>query len=292
MTAPPTAQPMVVGSPQRAFTIQVADDDPTKQPAKILYLGRPKSGKTELLTSWNAATDTEGEPGLFVIAFDKNLGTLMAARPKVPFVAVDSRDQLTSQVLPWIISGGLAKEYPSVTTVGFDSISFYVNQLVVEMSQGGKEMDWQLFASRVAQDMGQFTRLANPIAGLPKQYHWVATCHEQDRYTTRRTSGGQRERHLEGIEPAIPGKTAGIITGYFDLVLCPEREVKAVQTVAGGPFEQQSHYNCRAMERPDHKAPAGGKIWGKSITGATVNGTYLGLKEYCTAADVAAEVNK
>lgn len=266
------------GGPQRRFTIERATGNPLDGVAKVVYLGGPKSGKTYLGVSWNECSTEPGEPGLFGILFDPNTGTISQARPEVPHVVVDSTEQFRREVLPWIFAGGLAAEYPSVRAILTDSLSFYAK--MVENESGG---DWQLVASRFSQDLGQLTRLANPNAGLAKLYHWVATCHEKDRYTTTKTASGQRERHLVGTEPAIAGQMASLICGYFDVVLYANRTARAVEATVNGAkqYIQQPHFECRAMEPPNHKAPAGGTLWGRSITGASIDGTYRGLRTLC-----------
>lgn len=272
-------------APGRTFQVEVAPDNMHEIPAKAIYLGGPKTGKTTHMTTWNESTSVTGEPGLFAIIFDYNIGTLASVRPKIPHVVVESTERFRKEVIPWVLNGGLAKEFPSVQTVGVDSLSFYAKLLEQEVNG-----DWQVFSSRISNDLGQLTRLANPRAGLPKHYNLVCTCHEKDRYSTAKTASGQRERTLVGTEPAIAGQMSALITGYFDVVLYTERKVVAVEVKGAGgakQYENQVVYSCRAMEPRDHKAPAGGTLWGKPITGQ-VEGTYAGLRRYCGFEDAGA----
>lgn len=282
MTAP--IAPMSF-APKPAFLIEQATGNPLDEWAKVVYLGGPKDGKTYLTTTWNqcAAPAAEGEeagPGCFGILVDPNVGTWRAERPAMPYVVIDKTEQLRGQILPWIQSGGLKAAFPTVRTVVFDSISFYAQKLEIETNG-----DWQTFAGRMSADLAEFTRLGNPNTGFPQLYHWVATCHEKDRYTTTKTAGG-RERHLVGIEPAIAGKMASLVTGYFDVVLYAQKKTEAVETQGpngGKVFVQTPRYTCSAIAPPNHTAPAGGKLWGVSVTGADIDGTYEGLRAYCTA---------
>lgn len=271
-TSPPSPSP----APARRFSVEVAPDDMREIPAKAIYLGGPKNGKTTLMTTWNHSSPDPEQPGLFAIVFDYNMGALAAVRPKIPHVVIEKTDTLRGDVIPWILSGGLAREFPTVRTIGVDSLSFYAKMLEQETQ------DWQVFAARIANDLGQMTRFANPRAGLPFLYNWVATCHEKDRYTTTKTAQGQRERHLVGTEPAIAGAMAGMITGYFDVVLYTERKTVSREETVGNVKRYVSavEYTCRAMEPPNHKAPAGGTLWGKNITG-NVDGSYHGLRAHC-----------
>jgi len=274
MTAPLTA-PNPFG---RTFTVERRDPEvsPLDTYGKVIYLGGPKDGKTYLLGSWNENTLTPGQPGVFVISFDPNLGTIRQFDPPIPYVQIDNTEQFRKHVFPWILSGGLASEYPSVTTIAVDSLSFYAKMLELETTG-----DWQLFAQRIAGDLGQLTRLANRNAGIPRNYNLVASCHEKDRYTSVKTNNG-RERHLVGVEPAVAGQMAALLTGYFDLVLYAKRKTEAVLVPGSNPprYENTAVFECAAMEPPQHKAPAGGTLWGRSITGK-VDGTYKGLHTLC-----------
>jgi hypothetical protein len=269
------AAPLLNPDLARGFTIETSTGDPALDRARILLVGPPMSGKSRLLGSWNESTNTPGQPGLFaLVAPDENTRELRSLEPKVPFVVVENRTQLEGRIMPWIMNGNLAKEFPSVETIGLDSISMMAKMIELEAN------DWQLFASRMSNLVSQLTRVTNPKAGFPKTYNLVVTCHEKDKYTTRST-GQTRERHLVGIEPGIAGQMAAMLPAYFDLVLYAQRVVEQYQPAPNTPFQQRTNWKCLASEPPDRKAPAGGKLWGKVLSGE-LDGTYAGLRTLCS----------
>lgn len=262
----------------RGFTIQTNTGDPTQDRARLLLIGPPMSGKSTLLGTWAESTNTPGQPGLFVVvAPDENTREM---GPTTPHVVVENRSTLEGRILPWLMNGGLAKEYPSVETIGVDSISMIAKMLELEAVG-----DWQLFASRMSNLMSQLTRVTNPKAGFPRTYNLVVTCHEKDRYTTRSTGAGQRERHLVGVEPAVAGQMSSMIAAYFDLVLYTQRQVEQFQPGPNQPYTTRTKWTATASEPQDRKAPAGGKLWGRQLSGV-VDGTYLGLRALCSPSKV------
>lgn len=278
MTAPipKPARPI----PPRKFNI-------TTEPAVLgatkalgLYLGPPKVGKSTLLASW---------PNPFLVAWDPNQETFLKHHPSCPRVTPDSPEQFERDILPWLLGGGLAQEFPDVETVVVDTLSFMARAYELEILGTANKMDnkggdWMVFSNRMSRVLGQLTRLAKSNT-LPKNYHFIASCHEKEKYVAVRGDGGM-ERQLVGIDPAVAGQTAGLIAGYFDFVIYVTRGKKNVritdQTAPGGyRIEQRPHYQALGFEPSDHRAPAGGSLWGHSIPSGPIDATYQGLRAIC-----------
>lgn len=274
-----TAPPMPTRAPR--FTVASAPTAAATEASKalVLLLGAPKVGKTELLTTW---------PSPLLISWDPNLETFFRHCPGAPFITPESPAIFEKDILPWILGGGLAHDYPDVETVGFDSLSFYAKALELEImgantALDAKGGDWQTFGNRMMKVLSQLTRVAKSTA-LPKNFNLIATCHEKDKMTATK-EGGQWVEKLIGIDPAIAGKQIHpMLPGFFDLVLYLVRRNESVPITDGpkkGQFERQRRYVALAFEPPDHRAPAGGTLWGHTLPAEIADASYGGLRKLC-----------
>jgi len=261
------------------FTVAHAPVSLEQTKALILLLGAPKVGKTTLAASW---------PSPLYLGFDPNLETFFKFAPGAPFIIPESPSVFEKDVLPWILGGGLAKDYPDVETVIFDSISFYAKALELEIMGANNALDakggdWQTFGNRMMKVLSQLTRIAKSTA-LPKNYNFIATCHEKDKVTAVKEGGGWVEK-LIGIDPAIAGKQIHpFLPGFFDLVLYLVRRNESVAVTEGpkkGQYERQRRYVALAFEPQDHRAPAGGTLWGQTLPSEIEDASYSGLRKLC-----------
>lgn len=277
---PPTGTAPRPGAPRQVRT-QRAPTNLSDHRARLLYIGPPFAGKTTMMASWHMP-DQERE--LFMVSWDKKLESFFKAAPGAPYIVPDSPKQFREEILPWMLEGGLAHDHPNVWAVGFDTISFYARDLELEImgsanAMSAKDGDWQVFSNRIANDFAQLGRLVT--GDLPKNFHFLAGVHEKEKYTAVKGSQGSWEQRLIGIDPAISGQTARMITGYFDCVLYLTRKVEMV-TQAGAPAKQVVKHIAYATEPADHRAPAGGTIWGKTLPpGELEDVTYAGLRRLC-----------
>jgi hypothetical protein len=266
-----------------SFTIAKAPASVEETKALLLLLGAPKVGKTEAASSW---------PSPFMVSWDPNLETFFRHCPGAPYVVPESPTQFEAEILPWIVGGGLAADYPDVESVLFDSISFYAKKLELEIMGTGTQLDakggdWQTFGNRVMKTLSQLTRVAKS-SGIPKNFNLIATCHEKDKMTASK-DGGQWVEKLIGIDPAIAGKQVHpILPGFFDLVLYMTRRNESVQQLDGpkkGQFVRERRYVALAFEPQDHRAPAGGTLWGHTLPPEIEDASYSGLRKLCGLSD-------
>jgi hypothetical protein len=284
-TLPPLRSPAAAGAPMGTprFKVQIAHHEKVETPAKMLMLGPPYAGKTKLLCSWNLCSYTPPDPGLFIVVWDTKL-EMIHAHPGIPFVTPESPAQFRNEILPWMLQGGLAKDYPSVRAIGVDTLSSWNRALKAEAVADGGTKWGQLYDSRIHSDLGQLTRLTLPNNGLPRQYHLVVTCHEKDKWT-----GPQDNRVLSGTEPALYGDFSNTVSGYFDITLYPTREEvsEPVQVEGATQYQRKIKYQVRALPPVGHRAPAGGMLWGTVLPPTVEDATYLGLRKLCGLGELA-----
>jgi hypothetical protein len=265
---------MSLQPPGPKFQVVSGYDKMALHRALLLYLGPPQSGKTELMCSW---------PNPFFIVFDPKIGTL--AKWGHPYIQVDNSTQLEKDILPWLIHK-LHAEHPEVETICFDTLSFMALMRARDVMGDGYEIkakdgDWDLMNNWTLKVLAQITRLARS-ATLPKTYHVIAGCHEKEKRGARKNAQGNWEEYLIGIDPAIPGRQVHpVLPGMFDVVLYLTRSRSADKTdpATKRPIIE-AKYQCHAFELPDHRAPAGGTLWGKTLP-PLVDGTYAGLRKAC-----------
>lgn len=276
-TAPaPSPKPAAPSRNVRRWAVEVTKPD-TSDVASLLYMGAPKSGKTKVALSW---------PNPFVVYWDNNRATLLA-HPGIPFVVPESRKQWVEEILPWMVSDAFAIDHPAVQTIVFDTFSMFATHQEMEV-RGKAEMmdvrggDWQTLKNRHISDFNALARLHNGHTATGTRYNMVVTCHEQEQYgSAGDPSKFSMEQKVIGIKPLVGGQMASLLAGQFDLVLCLERKVETI-TQPGKPATLRTRYIGRALERPEHKNPAGGTLWGKTLpSGELDDVSYAGLRRLC-----------
>lgn len=271
VTTPPSAA--VVSMPGvRRWAVNITEPD-TQDVASVLYMGSPKCGKTMAGLSW---------PAPFVVYWDNNRATLLA-HAGIPFVAPESRKQWIEEILPWMLSDKFTTEYPDIETIVFDTFSMFATRQEMEVrgkseTMQAKDGDWQTLKNRHISDFNALAKLHNGHGAGGKRYNMIVTCHEQEQYAS---TGVMQEQKVVGIKPLVAGQMSSLLAGQFDLVLCLERKVQTI-TAPGKPAEVQVKYIGRALERPEHKNPAGGTLWGKTLPpGELDDVSYSGLRKLC-----------
>ena len=267
---------MSTAAPQRRWATQVTSPD-TADVASLLYMGAPKSGKTRVALTW---------PNPFVVYWDNNRATLLA-HPGIPFVVPESREQWVKEILPWMVSAAFADEHPTVETIVFDTFSMFATRQEMEVrgkseTMQAKDGDWQTLKNRHISDFNQLARLHNGTTATGRRYNMIVTCHEQEQYAS---TGVMQEQKLVGVKPLVAGQMSALLAGQFDLVLCLERRVVAFRQT-GKPTTMTAQYVARALERPEHKNPAGGTLWGKTLPPGDLDDvSYQGLRKLCGLPD-------
>lgn len=203
--------------PPSAAKIKILSTNATniEERMTVLYMGKPKSGKTHAVCSW---------PKPLVIYFDKNELSLTKYRDVDyirPGIDTESRSGSPWAHFQWEILPAIQNRALDFETIVVDSWSQAFTDLVDQEKRSGLKK-WDLWGSVFEKGMSAIKILldaARPDPWRPelRSYHILGTVHEQPE-----TDG---DGNLVEVLPALQGQSRSHIARMFNTVLICASEI-------------------------------------------------------------------